>query len=220
MTTLWVWLLGQFFIENHTAQFTMESSIILIVVLVIAVGIGLALQKWAPAFGEKFSKVIRPILVIVCLGFGAYSIYAKFWVFRFISGWQVLAGVMLAVSGYLAGGLTAKVFRQTWPRVKTIAIETGVQNAALALLIVDTALPQPDSNMAYGQPMVCMASQMIPLILAAITYKIYKKKCYKSAAEESLDQKPSKDKIILHASSKENQEDNPQQVEETENESP
>ena len=47
------------------------------------------------------------------------------------------------------GGLVAYICRLPWTQIKTISIETGLQNVGVAFLIVITNFPSPSKEMAY-----------------------------------------------------------------------
>lgn len=55
---------------------------------------------------------------------------------------------MIPWFGYLIGGLTAWILRLPFNQVKTIAIETGIQNVGVAFLIIYTNLPSPEADFA------------------------------------------------------------------------
>lgn len=46
------------------------------------------------------------------------------------------------------GGSVAFLFRVPFHQVKTIALETGIQNTGLAFLIIFTNFPSPESDLA------------------------------------------------------------------------
>ena len=74
-------------------------------------------------------------------------------------------------------------FSQPCYRVKTIAIETGIQNTSIAYLLLVFSLPAPDGDMAAVGPMASALLTPLPLFILVIIYLLYKKLCKKKTEE-------------------------------------
>ncbi len=68
----------------------------------------------------------------------------------FMSLQMLLASVILTWSGFAFGAIVSKLFRFPVEDVVAIAVETGVQNAALAIALLRFSLPQPAADLALG----------------------------------------------------------------------
>ena len=63
-------------------------------------------------------------------------------------------------------------------RIRSIAIETGIQNTGIAILIMKFSLPAPDGDLAMVSPVVVAAFTPAPLIILLIMFEVYKR-CFK-----------------------------------------
>ncbi len=115
------------------------------------------------------TKVIKPVTIVTIVVLISVGIY------RLFKPTTILAGCMLPYIGYVVGGVVALICRQPWYRVKTIAIETGIQNVLVAYLILLTALPSPDGDLAAVGPAASACMTPLPLFAIAIGYTIYLK---------------------------------------------
>ena len=73
----------------------------------------------------------------------------------------------------------AAVCKQPMDRVKTIAIETGVQNLGIAILLMKLSLPQPDADISLLSPIVVGTFGPLPLLVAVLVIEIRKRCCKK-----------------------------------------
>ena len=71
--------------------------------------------------------------------------------------------------------------------MKTIAVETAVQNASLAMLILRASLPQPDADLATVAPVLVVLGSIFPLITAVVCRKLYHKCCNIKDENEEVD---------------------------------
>ncbi len=107
-----------------------------LVVLLVPTVIGIALRKWNPNVGATI-ELIGALLGVFVIVFLIGS-----WVPR---NWQLLmttpgavyfASIGLGLAGMLLGYFLSRALRQDTRRARTIALETGIQNGPLAVLIV------------------------------------------------------------------------------------
>ena len=71
-------------------------------------------------------------------------------------------------SGIIISGLVAFAFRLSWEKIKTIMIETSLQNSAIALLVLRQSLPQPEADLTSVVPIACLLFAPLPFIIAFI----------------------------------------------------
>lgn len=80
-----------------------------------------------PKIGKWIKRCLKPVLLLVVTFMLALGIYTNIFIFKMIKPMTIAAGCLLPYVGYLVGGGVALVLCQSWCRVKTIAIETGIQ---------------------------------------------------------------------------------------------
>ena len=70
----------------------------------------------------------------------------------------------VCVSGFLLGGFIAFVLRQPWYRVKTIGIETGIQNPGVPIFLLKFSLPQVcQSAILYLWQFSCVQTRFVSI---------------------------------------------------------
>ncbi|WAR13386.1 SOAT-like protein [Mya arenaria] len=88
---------------------------------------------------------------------------------------HVLAGCLLPYFGYLLGGVIAVILRQPKARVVTIALETGMQNIGIAMLVLLLSFPPPLGDIATVAPLSSAMMTPIPPFVVTIVYNVYVK---------------------------------------------
>lgn len=107
-------------------------------ILGIPLILGILTHQYATGFAEKASKVLKPLSLLIFAAFvivafiGNLDLFLKYISMIFL--W-VLAHNTVGLS---AGYFTGKVFRLPLADVKTITIETGIQNSGLGLVLIFT----------------------------------------------------------------------------------
>lgn len=108
------------------------------VILGIPLILGISTHLKLPVFAERASKFLKPISIIifsaiVILAFvGNFDLFLKYISVIFL--WVLAHNFTALASGYLTGSLGRLPFAD----VKTITIETGIQNSGLGLVLIFT----------------------------------------------------------------------------------
>lgn len=108
------------------------------IILGIPLILGILTHQYATKFAEKASKVLKPVslvifaMIIVVAFLGNLDLFLKYISMIFL--W-VLAHNLVGLS---AGFFTGKIFRLPLADVKTLTIETGIQNSGLGLVLIFT----------------------------------------------------------------------------------
>ncbi len=107
-----------------------------LVVLLVPTVIGIALRKWNPNVGAVIEMVGALLGVFVIL-FLIGSWVPRNWSLLMTTASPVyLAAIGLGILGMLLGYFLSRGLKQDKRRARTIALETGIQNGPLAVLIV------------------------------------------------------------------------------------
>jgi bile acid transporter len=105
-------------------------------VLLVPTVIGIALRKWNANVGAVI-ELIGGILGVVVILFLVVSWVPRNWPLLLSTGFPVYAGsIGLGLAGFVLGYGLSRLLRQDAHRSRTIALETGIQNGPLAVLIV------------------------------------------------------------------------------------
>jgi BASS family bile acid:Na+ symporter len=107
-------------------------------ILGIPLILGILTHQKFPKFTEKASKILKPLSLIIFVAFIVIAFLGNIDLFlayiSLIFLW-VLAHNFIALG---AGFLTGKIFRLPLADIKTLTIETGIQNSGLGLVLIFT----------------------------------------------------------------------------------
>lgn len=126
-----------------TAQILKEVALspgdliqLVILILGIPLVLGMAFRYKFPVMALKLSKLLKPLSIVV---FGLIVVLAfskNIDIFNNYIHYVLLIGVFHNVLAIMLGFLVAKLFKLSFTNQKTIAIETGIQNSGLGLLLI------------------------------------------------------------------------------------
>ncbi len=109
---------------------------LVLVVLIVPTLIGIFVRKWNPNVGATV-ELIGGALGIVVILFLILTWVPRNHMLLATTPWTVyFAAIGLGLMGMLLGYFLARVLKQDTLRARTIALETGIQNGPLAILIV------------------------------------------------------------------------------------
>lgn len=100
--------------------------------------LGIITHKNAPSFAEKASKILKPISILIFCAFvviafaGNFDLFTKYISLIFL--WVLAHNFVALGSGFITG----KIFKLPLADVKTMTIETGIQNSGLGLVLIFT----------------------------------------------------------------------------------
>ncbi|KJD35892.1 symporter [Tamlana sedimentorum] len=128
-----------------TAQILKEVALspvdiiqLVILILGIPLVLGMAFRYKFPVMALKLSKLLKPLSIIV---FGLIVVLAfskNIDIFNNYIHYVLLIGVFHNFLAIILGFSVAKFFKLSFTNQKTIAIETGIQNSGLGLLLIFT----------------------------------------------------------------------------------
>jgi len=190
MFPFWVYTLGQQFINEATdsnINIPFLNIFTTLLVLVIPLLVGIFIKHKIPKLMRFLLKIMTPTTVIAIIVLLSVGIFTNLYIFKLFRPKVILAGCLLPYIGFLFGGITAAIFRQTWKNIKTIALETGFQNVSIAYLVLLTAFPPPDGELASIAPISAAVMSPLPPFIITILYIIYKK-CHPEKYKKDTDE--------------------------------
>ncbi|MDR7128259.1 BASS family bile acid:Na+ symporter [Algoriphagus sp. 4150] len=116
------------------------SDVFSTVLLILGVPLilGIFTHRYAPAFAEKTSKILKPLSILI---FAAFVVIAFAGNFKLFTTYISLIFLWVLVHNFVAMGsgfITGKIFKLPLADVKTLTIETGIQNSGLGLVLIFT----------------------------------------------------------------------------------
>jgi len=167
MIPLWLFTLGRTFVSDDvdiTIPFT--NIMMILVCFLIPVIIGLLIQRYCKRVSTVIVRFLRPLFIISLLLLYTTGAWSNRFAVRLFRPLLVLAGFLLPCVGLTLSGVAAFVLGQPRQRIITIAIETGIQNIALAVVLMKLSLPQPDADLSIVGPVIIGMSMHLLLWLA------------------------------------------------------
>lgn len=159
-----------FFLERGGAEappLSVPSTILqLVQITILPIGIGMVVRRFFPDTAGRMARLLRPTSLIVLVGVIAFSVA--------ISAEMVLANLLAAgpaiyvlnLAAIGAGLLLGRAIAATSRDAMTIGIETGVQNATMAIFLTLTvlgSLPLAVTQNIYGVVMILNSLLLIAL---------------------------------------------------------
>ncbi|VDK48026.1 unnamed protein product [Anisakis simplex] len=170
MMPLWIYLFGQHFLQGYDSDTRLKvpywKIVSSLLTLVIPLLIGVCISKWKPCFRDKARKLMRPFILFVLIFLIVFGTIANFYMVRLITWTALLGGLLLPWCGFAFGCITAVVFRQKPSTVAAIAIETGIQNTGIAIMLLKFSFPDPDADISSLIPVIAASLTPIPLLTA------------------------------------------------------
>ena len=123
-----------------------DNIIATLVVLLVPVAIGMVLRKISPNAGAV-TEFFGSVLGIFFIAFIAISWVPRNWQFLMTTEPSTyFAAIMLGVFGITIGYVFAKILRLHPRNARTVALETGIQNAPLAIAIIVLTFPAEEQQ--------------------------------------------------------------------------
>lgn len=185
MIPLWLFTVGTKVLYQADVQIPYTNILTSLAGLIIPVGIGMLIQWKKPNWAKYIVMGLKPLMVIFFIFVFTVGVYANLYIFTLMRNKPeiLLAGALVPYIGFLFGGVVAFITRQSWKSIRTIAIETGIQNTGIAIVLLKVSLPPPDNDISIVAPITAAIFTPIPMVVAIISYEIYKR-CYKKKRDQ------------------------------------
>ena len=192
-TTFWVWLFGKFVLESQkNLSLPYIQLLISLVSLIVPIFIGMFITYKRPDWSKKLVKLSRPFFILMMVVVSTLGIYINRFFFTVVSWYDLVAPACLGLSGYTIGILVSVILGLNRKQVIALSLETAIQNAGIAIMILQTNLPSPYGDMAL-LPVIgyLFTSSGLLNIVLYLFFKLF------MLAKSSID-KPSQEQLGLN----------------------
>ncbi|KAH9499719.1 hypothetical protein Btru_077657 [Bulinus truncatus] len=188
---MWLFTLGRVVYDTADVRIPFENIFLSLLGIIIPAVIGLFLQRKFPKVAKFCVDAVKYIVITMVVFIMTVGIYANVYVFFLLSGEVLLAAALLPYLGFLLGGLVAFIFRLGKVNIITIAVETGIQNTGIPIVLLRLSLMGPDKDTSIVAPVASAMFTPLPLVIGVIYVqtKLYLEKRRKEregTAEKSL----------------------------------
>lgn len=188
MMPLNLFIYGSSFVAaGETIRTPFLEIFIQLLFLVIPLGIGIFLGWRWPKMKDFADKYIKPasalvVVVLICTDL-------PFNLFIFDSPWQYYAAsIIFPFVGGTSGFILTKLAKLSTRKALTVALETGVQNAVLAVTVLFFFYPQPEADLATRLPYLILIFTTIEGLALVLMYTLLKKFYWHGAPYDDGDQ--------------------------------
>lgn len=163
------WSVGHFMGDDAPPVNITSLALAMFMITAVPVGLGLAIRHFAPRFAEKADPILYKVATALFVVIVAGALAANWDVFienlpRLGPALIVLNIVMLGL-----GAALARVMSLSGREIRTIAVETGIQNATLGItvgsLLVENVSGLPPFSLPSGVYGITMYLVTIPFVL-------------------------------------------------------
>lgn len=178
MMPFWISLLGVNFLQGFSSNTKIHVPYANITrslaSLVLPLLIGVAIQKWKPLWAAKSKKIMRPFIIFVLIFVVVFGAITNFYMFRQMTWPALFGGLLLPWCGFMFGCFTSIILRRSPADVTAIAIETGIQNTGIAILLLKASFSQPDADIGAVLPVIVACFTPAPLLMGAAVHMTVK----------------------------------------------
>ena len=113
-----------------------ELTKLVMLILGVPLVLGMAYRKYKSTSAMKIAKILKPISVFILMLFIAVAFYNNLDIFTEYIQHVIFIVILHNFIGLVGGFYFAKSMKLSYHNQKTLALETGIQNSGLGLLLV------------------------------------------------------------------------------------
>ncbi|XP_071961208.1 uncharacterized protein [Antedon mediterranea] len=179
MMPLCLWVYTSPFTDDETFPVPVRDIAIALGALIVPLAIGVIIRKQKPNWAKKILKILRPFCIVVFLILAVFGTISSRYIFLVSDRDMILCTFTFTTCGFILGLLAGIVCCRTAVQSKTIAIETGIKNSALALGIIAIVYPKPDADILTAVVLWYAAAQFFLILAMALVYAVTTRECFK-----------------------------------------
>lgn len=195
MMPLWLFILSRLYIDPKQVQVPYLSILSNLAVFVIPCFVGVMVRKLRPAVGDRLGRMIKPLAVIFMAFLLTFGLYTNRYIYNFMGKFPsiITPAILQPYLGFCFGFCIARfAARQPKYRSITIAIETGVQNVTIPMVMLQGSFPQPFGDIAAVMPVMTAHFTPIPLLCVWVGLIVYRK-FFKERCSNGIDDEDAKE---------------------------
>lgn len=168
MMPLWIFTLGGTIFSDGVLEVPYLSLVLSLLGLSIPLCLGLLIQRYKPSWAETSRMISRPFTIICLITAVSLGIYSYLHLIYLVNWKVVVAGMSVAWSGYAFGAIFGWMAQLTKQQIIAVSIETALQNASVAFILLQMSLPQPDADLTVVPVIAQLVVTAAPLWMVLI----------------------------------------------------
>jgi len=200
----WMNILGYKFLRNIGDSTTVcvpyDKIMFSLAGLIVPLLLGVLISRFKQNVAARSRKMLRPFLILVLVFVIVFGVISNFFLLKMITWPALLAGLLLPWCGFMFGCFTSILLRQDPKDVTAIAIETGIQNTGIAIMLLKLSFPDGDGDVSMLLPIIVACFTPGPLLLGfAIhsTTKYFKSKRSEISTSESTGKSECGEELLI-----------------------
>lgn len=109
---------------------------LVLLILGLPLMLGMLLRYYREEWAARLSKILKPLSIVIFAAIVIIAFSKNIDVFNTYIHHVLILGISHNILAILLGFLIAKVFKLSFTDQKTLAVETGIQNSGLGLLLI------------------------------------------------------------------------------------
>lgn len=196
MMPLYLYTLGHIYTNELDLRIPFLSLLISLGLVVVPYSIGIGISYCSTKIRLLVEKLVKPIMLCILMFFFIFGTIVYWYITDVMNVYVGITASLLPYLGYMFGALFAWIFGLTWPHVKTIGIEAGLQNTNIALMIIYYSFPESYATKGIIIPLIVgfMTTKPFWLIYIIRSRINRKRECHESSHSNGkllcMDEKP------------------------------
>uniref|UniRef100_A0A1I7SD61 P3 protein n=2 Tax=Bursaphelenchus xylophilus TaxID=6326 RepID=A0A1I7SD61_BURXY len=178
MMPLWMNLLGYKFLKGYSEDVVMRvpyTKIVMgLVAFIVPLLIGVLIARKRPGWAANARRILRPFVIFVLVFVIVFGTFSNLYMFELMNWPALISGLLLPWCGFMFGCFTAIFLRQKPEDVTAIAIETGVQNTGIAIMLLKFSFAEPDADISSLLPVIVACFTPGPLLVGFAVHSVIK----------------------------------------------
>ncbi|RUS89365.1 hypothetical protein EGW08_002885 [Elysia chlorotica] len=187
---LWFFTLGTKMVGDEEIKIPYFLIMGALVGIIMPCVLGIYIRRKHPNLAKLLIASIKYLMVFFCFVIGTVGVLLNWYVLQLMSPRVLLASALIPYIGYICGALTAFVLGQDRVSIITIAVETGIQNNGVPLVMMRLSLSGPERDTSIVGPVASALLSTQPLMLAVIVIHFLKKPGCPCAVITQVDVQP------------------------------
>lgn len=160
---MWLNILGPLLYEDSKLVLPLGDIFKSLGLFILCLVAGLIIRYWWNSLAVLIGKIHRAYAAFYLVFILTFGMYVNAYAFEMLTDWRVaLSAMLLPYTATAFAATLGFIVRQPKERVMTIAIETALQNGAVALVLVDKCLTSPADDLAAVLPVLCTVFAPLP----------------------------------------------------------
>ncbi|KAF5282348.1 hypothetical protein FQR65_LT14337 [Abscondita terminalis] len=165
---LWLFTLGGVVYADANINVPYKEISIYAAGVVVPIVVGCFFQSFCKTVSRFLAPALKFFSVFIILYITVFAFVVHLYLFERLSWRHFVAGLSLPSLGCASTYILAVLFKQSSKTALTIAVETGIQNTGIAILLLRLALPQPESDLVTMVPIYVATMTPVPLLVMLI----------------------------------------------------